>query len=51
MKYLIPCLLYLSSNSCLINGYESGVCISLNEIRNQVPFCIDYLREYVCVPK
>ena len=37
--------------SCEIAGYESGVCVSIGSVSDQIPFCSKSLSGYVCVPQ
>lgn len=51
MKKLILAFYIAIFKTCKINGYESGECISIEIIWNEMDFCENYLSKFVCVPK
>jgi len=47
-------ILFLSFSlalGCKISGFESGTCVSLNEVKNSISFCADSLSGDICVPE
>ena len=38
------------STPCELSGYSSGHCVSSEPYKSEIPFCSNYLYNYICIP-
>ena len=43
-------ILLSMSTACNLSGYNSGQCVRSAQYKSQIPFCSDYLYNYICIP-